>query len=229
MPKLISLVLFTLMVSSSVAAVILKPTQTLASNHQNLDINHIIPQQFSDWTLVDAAAPLVNPQTQAAINRIYTQTLSRTYINQQGDTVMLSIAYGNDQSDGVGAHLPEGCYGGQGFAISAVNKINLKTTFADIPATRLVANKGNRIEPITYWLRTGNEVTYPGWPTKKLKLRYGFEGYVPDGLLLRVSSIGNDAEKAYLVQKQFVDDLLNSLSPDQRLYLIGYEQTKTTE
>jgi EpsI family protein len=217
---------FFLMLLASILAVLLKPTHKLASEHQKLALAQVIPVQFQDWKIVETATPLVNPQTEEAINKIYAQTLSRTYVNGKGDAVMLSIAYGEDQSDGVGAHLPEGCYGGQGFSVTGVNHARINTYYADIPATRLVATKGNRTEPITYWLRTGEKLTNPGWATKKVKIWYGLGGHIPDGLLLRVSSITDDVDSGYIIQQQFIEALLGSLTPEQRLYLVGYEQTK---
>lgn len=224
MPKTLGYLVFALMLAASLSAMALKPTHKMAADAQKLVLEQTIPLAFGDWKVLDTAAPLVNPQTEAAINKIYAQTLSRTYANAQGDVVMLSIAYGEDQSDSVGAHLPEGCYGGQGFAVSQIKRTHVNTAYADIPTTTLLATKGNRVEPITYWLRTGQQVTYPGWDTKRLKLSYAFKGDIPDGLLLRVSSITDDAEAGYLLQKQFVDALLAGLSQEQRLYLIGYHQ-----
>ena len=54
---------------------------------------------------------------EAIINKIYNQTLTRTYINPRGDRIMLSIAYGRDQSDALQMHKPELCYPAQGFRL----------------------------------------------------------------------------------------------------------------
>jgi EpsI family protein len=226
MPRKVAYTGFALMLLASILAMVLRPSHKLASENERIVLEQVIPSQFLDWKKVETAAPLVNPQTEEAVNKIYAQTLSRTYSNSKGETMMLSIAYGEDQSDGVGAHLPEGCYGGQGFLVAGVNRTNINTPYADIPATRLVASKGNRTEPITYWLRTGEKLTNPGWPTKKVKLWYGLRGNIPDGLLLRVSSITDDVEAGYLTQQKFIEALLTALTPEQRLYLVGYERSK---
>lgn len=224
MSKKVAYAAFLLMLLASISAIALRPTHKLAMEQEKLLLEQVVPKQFLDWKITEMAAPLVNPQTEEAINRIYAQTLSRVYVNSKGDMIMLSIAYGEDQSDAVGAHLPEGCYGGQGFAISQIKRTHISTPYADIPAVRLLATKGNRVEPITYWLRTGGQVAHPDWDTKRLKLSYAFKGFIPDGLLLRVSSLTDDADAGYLLQQQFVDALLASLSQEQRLYLIGYPQ-----
>ncbi len=139
---------------------------------------------------------------------------------------MLSIAYGRDQTDSVGAHMPEGCYSGQGFAVNSISKQQLNTAEGNIPVMRLLARKSDRIEPITYWLTTGKKVGYPGWETKKIKLQYALSGSIPDGLLMRVSSTTasidpTDIDQAYALQTRFTNDLLTAVSPSQRLRLTG--------
>lgn len=218
--------LMLIMICTSVFAFNARPTHKIADDGERVDLEKIIPKQFNNWHIVNMAAQVVNPETAAALNKIYAQTLSRVYENTKSQRVMLSIAYGRDQSDQVGAHLPEGCYGGQGFAINRIEKKQLNTAFGYIPVMQLLASKSDRIEPITYWLTTGKKVAYPGWETKKIKLHYALNGSIPDGLLMRVSSIASsisaaDIDTAFSIQKTFADDLLATVSPLQRLHLIG--------
>ena len=202
-------------------AVAIKPTIILADQLDKFELEQVIPKQFMGWKTEEMTNHLVNPEEQASINQIYSQTLSRSYINQNGQRVMLSIAYGKDQRDSVGVHLPEGCYGGQGFTIDATNKVNLQTKYGSIPASRLIASKPGRVEPITYWLTVGNKAVYGGWDMKKLKLDYAFKRMIPDGFLIRVSSIDDKVNDAYMLQVAFTNDLLSSLTPSQRLRLMG--------
>jgi len=204
-------------------AMVMKPTSLLADQYEKLDLEVLIPKQFNDWQIEEMTSHLVNPEEQSALNKIYAQTLSRSYVNTKGEHVMLSIAYGKNQNDGLGAHLPEGCYAGQGFGIQDIQRVMLNTSFGNIPATRLVANKEERIEPITYWLTTGEKVTYPGWETKKMRLYYALKGVVPDGLLMRVSSITLESSLGYALQARFANDLLASITPSQRMRLMGHD------
>ncbi|WP_020167616.1 MULTISPECIES: exosortase-associated protein EpsI, B-type [Methylotenera] len=221
-----------LMVLASILGMTLRPTHKMASENAKIQLEQLIPHNFANWHMEDAVAQLVNPQTEAAINQIYAQTLSRTYVNDKGERIMLSIAYGEDQSDSVGAHLPEGCYGGQGFTISNIARTHLSTPSSstaprsEIPVTRLMAVKGNRIEPITYFLRTGHEVAYPDWDTKLVKMKYALQGSIPDGLLVRVSNLveSNDyaeSTRAYALQAQFIAEMLKALSPSYQLQMVG--------
>lgn len=138
---------------------------------------------------------------------------------------MLSIAYGKDQSDSLSIHSPEGCYGGQGFAIQNQVKAMLATAYGKIPVARLFATKGERHEPITYWITIGEHAVYDEWEMKKVKLNYALKGIIPDGLLFRVSSINSLEQEAYDLQANFAEALLSSLSPAQRMRLMGFSSS----
>ena len=219
-------ILMLIMLCTSVLAYAARPTHKIADEAEQVNLEQIIPQQFNEWRIVNMSSQIVNPETAAALNKIYSQTLSRVYENAKGQRVMLSIAYGKDQSDSVSAHMPEGCYSGQGFAVNNVSRHQLNTQFGDIPVLRLLATKSDRIEPITYWLTTGKKVGYPGWETKKIKLQYALNGSIPDGFLMRVSSItssidSTNIDNAYALQKSFTADLLAGVLPSQRVRLMG--------
>ncbi|TXI40723.1 MAG: exosortase-associated EpsI family protein, partial [Nitrosomonas sp.] len=46
-------------------------------------------------------------------------------------------------------------------------------------------------------------------------------GNVPDGMLVRVSSIDVDKAKAYQLQTVFIQNLLSSVNASERIRLIG--------
>jgi EpsI family protein len=183
-----------------------------------------VPRAFGGWR--EVAAPsvlLVNPQQEQLLNRLYSQTLSRTYADAAGVRVMLSIAYGGDQRGGLEAHMPELCYPAQGFAVHKIAQDQVRTTFGDIPAKRLSTSLGPRNEPITYWFVLGGvrlaELTR--FQKRMMELRLGLTGRVPDGLLFRVSSIDNDPGRAYAAHDRFAQDLLAALPPPVRSRLSG--------
>lgn len=210
------------MLAATGLAMAIKPSEKLADRFEPVNLEVLIPKVFGDWKLEQAAAPLVSPDVQAAVNKVYAQTLTRNYVNANGEHIMLSIAYGKDQNDSLAMHLPEGCYGGQGFGIQDKVKGLLKTSFGSIPVARMLATKGERSEPITYWMMLGEHAEYNGWDMKKAKLNYALKGLVPDGLLIRVSSITTQAQDGYHLQERFSNDLLASLAPSQRMRLTGF-------
>jgi EpsI family protein len=210
------------MILAAILAMWMKPTQTLTTQKEKINLEAMIPRQFKNWKVDESIAPqLISPDLQASINEIYDETLSRTYINGQGERIMLSIAYGGNQSDNISVHFPEGCYGGQGFAVSDKIKGLLPTNFGNIPVSRLIASKELRNEPITYWIMIGDTPTRSQWEMKKANLMYTLKGQIADGMLVRISSISANAEHAYELQRDFTESLLEALSPVQRKRLIG--------
>lgn len=203
-------------------ALALKPAAMVVKTGPKIDLETLIPRQFDDWKIDETVTPLIaTPEQQAIISRIYDQTLSRTYINMRGDQIMLSIAYGGDQSKAMQVHKPEVCYPAQGFQILKNANDVFSAAGSSIPVRRLVATMGSRIEPITYWTTIGDTVAVSGIQWKLQQLKYGLTGKIPDGLLFRVSNIQADDVAAYVVQDAFIRDLLKAMSPGGRQRLIG--------
>lgn len=205
-------------------ALALKPGAKVADASPRVDLETLIPKTFGDWKIDETILPLIaNPEQEALINRIYNQTLTRTYVNSRNDRVMLSIAYGGDQSDTMAVHKPEVCYPAQGFQILKSPTISTFTVDnGSIPVKRLVAAQGPRIEPITYWTTVGDTVAVSGLRWKLQQLKFGLTGKIPDGLLFRVSSIQSDDTRAYQVQDAFTRDMLKAMSPGSRQRIIGH-------
>ena len=188
-----------------------------------INLSTMIPAQFGEWKEQPDLNPIVvDPATKQQIDKVYNQTLSRTYVNSAGDRVMLAIAYGSNQSDNMRVHLPELCYPSQGFQVtSLVKTIMVLPNHRTIPVKRMVASHFHRLEPITYWTTVGNEVEVDGLRWKLAQLRYGLAGIIPDGLLFRVSSIDKNVQHAYALQNNFVDELVESLNDKARDRIIG--------
>jgi EpsI family protein len=220
----VSLVMGMFMVLSSALAMLATPTLMSADNPDKINLEAIIPNEFDGWKVdLNSIEPLVSTDVKGEINKIYDQTLSRTYVNSQGERVMLAIAYGMDQRVDSQVHRPEICYASGGFNIKKITKIFLDTTFGKIPALRLVAKQGNRNEPITYWIKIGNSLTRGWFEEKWATFKYELTGQIPDGLLFRVSTIANDEEASYQVQQTFITDLLKSMRAGDRQWLVGQQ------
>jgi len=211
------------LVGAAVAGTALRPTQLLAEQRPELDLEAAIPAQFGNWRTSGEMSPVQpDPEALAKLDRIYSQVLSRTYVDSINRRVMLSIAYGGDQrSDRMQAHRPEYCYAAQGFEVRPVRDDDLATESGSIPVRRLLAQRNARREPITYWITVGDRAARPGLERKLAQLRFGLTGIVPDGMLVRVSSLESDTPSGYDLHDRFVRDLLDSLSPLARARLLG--------
>lgn len=201
---------------------IMRPTKNMADNGPIIDLESMISKQFGDWREDPSVIPIqVSPDVQAELNKVYNQTLARTYINSKNERIMLSLAYGKNQSDNVQIHLPEGCYGGQGFAVSDITKGSLETSFGKINVARLEATKGTRFESITYWVVVGKYIATDTWGMKLAKLKYTLNGNIPDGLLIRISSANLPIIYSYSIQRDFAEAMLAGISPNHRVNFLG--------
>lgn len=187
------------------------------------DLETIIPQQFARWRVVPHAELLIaNRALTEKVEAVYASTLERVYVDAEGHSAMLSIAYGSNQlGDGLQAHRPEYCYRAQGFEVGSARDGIVRTAVGNIPARRLVARAGMRNEPITYWLTIGDRTVLPGLSRELAQLRHGLAGAVPDGLLIRVSSLEQDPAAAYHLHDRFITDLLAALPAADRARLGG--------
>lgn len=199
-----------------------RPTHKLADTRPRVDLHAMFPSSFGDWA-TDTHVPvqLVSPDTQAMLDKIYNQTLARTYVDARGQRVMLSVAYGGDQSDGTRAHRPEVCYPAQGFEIVANRVGSVALERGELRVRELVAREGQRIEPIRYWVVVGERLALSGTEQKLAQLRYSTRGWIPDGILMRVSSIDPDPAHAHRVQAQFIQQLFRAVAPADRPHLFG--------
>lgn len=215
-------ILLASMLAASGLVLALRPTQKIAGQGPAIDLEVIIPRSFGAWEEAQQnSVQIVDPQQQEMIEKIYTQTLSRTYINNQGYRIMLAIAYGDDQRDAMQTHYPEVCYPAQGFELQNKQSGTLTTSNGPIQVTRILTHLGPRHEPVTYWTTIGDRVVRSGIQKKLAEMTYGLNGKIPDGMLVRMSSIDIDAAKAYEMQTQFADQMLSALTPEYRAKLNG--------
>lgn len=219
-----SLLIGLAMVAAATLAMALTPTKLTASTAPKINLNAMIPEQFGDWhQLKELDVIAINPEVQAKLNEIYQQTLSRTYVNTQGEQVMLSIAYGGDQRDSLQVHKPEVCYPAQGFHTLEMHTdtLHLTQNQRDIPVKRLVAKQGERVEPITYWIRVGDQVALESLKWKLTQLKYGLTGKIPDGLLFRISSISTNTNQGFALQDEFIKTLFTAIPVRTQAQLAG--------
>jgi EpsI family protein len=216
------LILALVLLAGAGLAVAVKPSERMAEQRPPLDLESAIPKSFGGWRIDNSIAPItVSPDVQAELDKIYSQTLGRTYINGDGERIMLAIAYGGDQSRATQVHKPEVCYPMQGFQISNMETGVLDTLVGHIPVMRMVATQGRRIEPITYWIAVGDTVVRGAVEQNLARLKYGLTGTVPDGTLVRVSNISRNSEASYALQRDFINEMLRAMHPEQASRLIG--------
>jgi EpsI family protein len=206
----------------------LRPRELLASTQLAPNLETAIPQEFGEWHLVPNLG-LVTPSDPGAYvqneleNRIYSQELARGYADAAGNVVMFLVAYGPVQDYRLKAHLPEVCYGAAGFRVSAktVTKLRYYAGAAPLTVSRLTAEKEGRFEPITYWIKVGGDVATGVFDRQIARMKYGLRGIIPDGALIRLSTVGLSEAASYKLQDRFIHDLFEALPTKDRKFFTG--------
>lgn len=213
------------MVACFAAASVMMPHVSWYEHLGKPEYEKIVPKQFGDW--VESADPagsaIVDPQQQEALDNLYTQIVSRTYMHKpSGRHLMLSVAYGDIQTYSRQLHRPESCYSSQGFKIESLHEEQIRAVNSHVSVKRMVALAGQRREYVTYFIRIGDRViSGPSSTLNFARMEMGLKGYVADGLLFRVSENSEEPKSAYQLQDQFINELLTTLSHDQQATLVG--------
>ena len=213
-----------LMAAAAAGGQAMVPTRRMAQLRGPFKLADIVPSNFAGWQVDDrSAGGIVNPQTEALLNKLYSQMLDRTYVDGQGHRIMLSIAYGADQADDdVQLHYPEVCYPAQGFRVKSSRVEQVDTVRGVVRVRRLETQfSDSRFEPVTYWTVVGDQQSLGGWDRKVSEIRHGLRGEIVDGLLFRVSSIDRNSGQAFALQAGFIRDIVAAMSPQARRQLAG--------
>src|SRR3954469_8187690 len=148
----IAILMSALMILASIGAVLARPTIKAADEEPPISLEQMIPKEFGEWREEPQRfAQVVNPQTQELLDKLYSQILSRVYVNKEGYRIMLSLAYGTNQRGSLQAHKPEVCYPAQGFTIDKQVTAQFASPYGEVPVKRLSSHLGVRYEPVTYW------------------------------------------------------------------------------
>jgi EpsI family protein len=209
----------------------LEPRHLMAKPAAPDHLEQMIPRRFGQWSYVPSIG-LVRPSAadeKGDVERkweswkIYSQVVGRGYQDAAGHIVMLMVAYGPVQAYKLKAHWPEVCYTAAGFRISG--KITASVPYREgappITLTRLTAQRESRLEPVSYWMRVGGAITRGVIDRQILRLKYGLEGLVPDGALIRVSTVGMAPQASFELQDRFIHDLLAAIPAEELPFFVG--------
>ena len=86
----------------------------------------------------------------------------------------------------------------------------------------LIASTESRIEEICYWTRIGDDLPTDGREQRWVKLRQQMRGYLADGILVRMSTLGGvDDRRVFAELRRFAADMIEAVKPADRPVLIG--------
>jgi EpsI family protein len=215
--------------SAAGVAYALEPKRRLSLLKSGEKIDDIVPVRFGDWSS-EHSDGLVQPKAEGLAATLYSEMVGRVYRDEvTGEQIMMLIAYGDTQSDLLQLHRPEVCYPALGLELQSVQPGEMKLAGgALLPVRRIVAKGSGRYENVVYWTRMGEYLPKSAGDQRKIRFKTATEGYIPDGVLVRFSVLGEDAKAAFALMDRFVPELLAATPAVQRNALIGTALAKQT-
>lgn len=184
------------------------------------ELEDVIPKTIGPWSFLSSSGLVVPPEDQ--LSRItYSQLLTRAYVRGDEPPIMLLVAQSSSQSGILQVHRPETCYTAMGFQLSAIEPHRIATPSGRVEAVSLSATNGAKVEHVVYWTRIGDRMPV-SWREQKIAVALdNLEGRIPDAVLARVSTFGNDKADAVRRMDAFVQSLMQSVDPATRRVLVA--------
>lgn len=182
-------------------------------------LDDVIPKTIGAWKFV-AASGLVIPPNDQLSRALYSNLLTRVYSDGVNPPVMLLVAQSGSQTGILQIHRPETCYTASGYEISPVTPEPVQIGSKIVPVNRMDASADGFVEHVIYWTRIGNRMP-ASWKQQRIAVaEQNLRGILPDAILVRVSTVRNDADGARDTLKSFVRALISSVPPNRRSVLI---------
>ncbi|WP_343640624.1 exosortase C-terminal domain/associated protein EpsI [Roseateles sp.] len=204
-------------------------TPRLQAMHGAPSLDATVPKAFGDWRVVQDSVPQVDVSqgVETVQEQPYDQTVMRTYVNSQGEQVMLALAWGERQRQDVKVHRPEVCYPAQGYAVRRIGDgapVATAGRAEPVPTTQLLAEaRGGGYESVRYWIRIGTQYGGDGMAARWYILNEGFRGRIPDGMLVRASqrlTQADGAARSQAVMEGFLRELVAAVPAGTRTLLV---------
>lgn len=207
------------MLAAAGAAVVLRPRRTVERLPDGT-LDRVVPTSIGRWKFLTTSGLVLPPQDELT-EQLYDQVLTRVYAADGLPPIMLLIAYGSAQDYTLQAHLPEVCYPSSGYSISNVSRVPVSLgPGRSETATFLSAQRAERFEQVFYWLRIGTRYPATLAQERLAVVEANLRGVLPDGVLVRLSIIGDDRKAALGQIESFNQQLLASLGAAGRRLLV---------
>jgi EpsI family protein len=183
-------------------------------------LEQLMPNRIGEWVREPFADVLI-PQGEAAEDKTYDDLFTGYYAATAGSGIMLLVAYGSAQVGDTELHRPEVCYPAAGFRLTRWPDVTLGFPGERVRAAVMTAKAPERIEQMLYWSRIGADFPTSSLAQRWSILRQTLRGAVPDGVLVRMSTIGGDRETGLATLEQFAGEMVAAASPTLRGMLVG--------
>lgn len=182
-------------------------------------LDDVVPKTIGPWKFVAASGLVVPPNDQLS-RALYSNLLTRVYSDGVNPPIMLLVAQSGSQTGILQIHRPETCYTASGYQISPVTSEAVQIGSKVIPVNSMDATADGFTEHVIYWTRIGNRM--PGsWKQQRIATaEQNLQGILPDAILVRISTVRNEAGAARETLQSFVRALIGSVPANRRSVFI---------
>ena len=185
------------------------------------ELESMIPIRIGQWGF-ETRSGLVLPPDYPLAKSLYSDVLTRVYVSEDRPPVMLLIAYSNTQNGMLQLHRPEVCYPAGGYTLTETKTKALAISpGVAIPARFFSAESPARTEQVMYWTRIGTESPTSWIDQRAAVIRANLKQVIPDGILVRISTVLPDYGSAEPVLREFAASLVKELQSNGRKLLVS--------
>lgn len=183
-------------------------------------LEKIVPKRVGHWREEPASGMVLPPPDQLS-QLIYDQLFSRVYVAEDRLPVMFLMAYGSSQGGVLQIHRPEVCYPAGGYRLTETVEQVMPVPGGGVPVRAFTASSMARVEEVLYWTRIGTAMPVSWLEQRMAVFRSNLAGVIPDGLLVRFSTVSQNHAQASATLAEFARTLLTVVGPAGRTQLIG--------
>ena len=163
---------------------------------------------------------LVVPAQEEMAARSIDHLVTRIYAAPDLPPVMMLVAYERAQDVGLALHRPEACYPSAGYHMAGRALVPLSGVAGE-RAVALSAERGDQHEQIYTWMRIGSRFPTSALQEKMAIITSNLRGYLPDGVLVRLSVRSTDRAGSIRQMMAFNAALLDAMRARGRAALLG--------
>jgi EpsI family protein len=195
--------------------------ETVAKPIEGQKFDAMIPRTIGRWE-VNASSEFVLPPPDSMTARLYDNLLTRAYFAPDMAPVLMLVAYNNSQDGVLQVHRPEVCYPVAGYRLTETQILAIPTSNAKTLSVRsFTATAPTRTEHVLYWTRVGPHMP-TSWAEQRIAvIKENLKKIEPDGMMVRLSVVTDDARQAVTTMKEFARDFSAILPPVPRRLFFG--------
>lgn len=179
-----------------------------------------IPERIGAYR-VQSTEGLILPPEDELSKKLYDKVLTRIYVAPGLPPIMALFAYGSTQNLTLQLHRPDECYPMQGFALTPLAPTPIRMAGRTIPANFTTASRPERTEQVLFWSRVGDQFPPNRTQETLVVAKDNLRGWMPDGLLVRLSVIDDDRAAVLGQLRGFAQTLGESLPAAGRRVVMG--------